>query len=103
MPLARRRGPRLGDSSGLTIFAQAAWALGLRCRPVIGKKTGYNKRVIKELSMSNTENNKSAPTEIVPAVPAHNQHHVLDTIETAALDEVQHEAALRDSALRVPR
>jgi hypothetical protein len=27
----------------------------------------------------------------------------LDTIETAALDEFQHEAALRNSALRVPR
>ncbi|HEY9130393.1 MAG TPA: hypothetical protein VIM98_01450 [Dyella sp.] len=53
--------------------------------------------------MSNTENNKSAPTEIVPAVPAHNQHHVLDTIETAELDEVLHDAALRDSVLRVPR
>lgn len=30
-------------------------------------------------------------------------HSALDTIETAALDEAQHEAALRNSALRVPR
>jgi hypothetical protein len=30
-------------------------------------------------------------------------HGVLDTEETACLDEVMHEAALRDSALRTPR
>jgi hypothetical protein len=30
-------------------------------------------------------------------------HCDLDTIETAALDEIQHEAALRESALRAPR
>ena len=34
----------------------------------------------------------------------HRPHHsVLDTIETDALDEVQHENALRDSTLRTPR
>ncbi len=41
------------------------------------------------------------------AIPASAMHHpkhcVLDTLETAALDELQHEAALRDSALRPPR
>ncbi|WP_266170502.1 hypothetical protein [Dyella subtropica] len=31
------------------------------------------------------------------------RHSALDTIETAALDEVQHEAALRESVLRSPR
>ena len=30
-------------------------------------------------------------------------HHVLDNIEVAAMDEVQHEAALRASAVRLPR
>lgn len=43
------------------------------------------------------------PTEVVPATPAHNTHTVLETIEIASLDELQHEAALRESALRVPR
>ncbi len=53
---------------------------------------------------TNTDLNKSGPTEAVPpAATPHNSHNVLDTIETAALDELQHEAALRDSALRVPR
>jgi hypothetical protein len=33
----------------------------------------------------------------------HPRHSVLDTIETTALDEVQHENALRDSVLRTPR
>ena len=34
----------------------------------------------------------------------HRPHHgVLDTVETTALDEVQHENALRDSTLRTPR
>jgi hypothetical protein len=31
------------------------------------------------------------------------KHGPLDTIETSAEDEIQHEAALRDSALRAPR
>lgn len=54
--------------------------------------------------MSNSSDlNKSGPTEIVPPTTPHTSHNVLDTIETAALDELQHEAALRDSALRVPR
>ncbi|HEX7815190.1 hypothetical protein [Dyella sp.] len=53
--------------------------------------------------MSSNTDNKPAPTEIVPPIPAHNAHTVLESIEIAALDEVQHEAALRDSALRVPR
>ena len=52
---------------------------------------------------NNTDLNKSGPTEVVPSTPPHTSHNVLDTIETAALDEVLHEAALRDSALRVPR
>lgn len=52
---------------------------------------------------NNTDLNKSGPTEIVPPTTPHTTHNVLDTIETAALDELQHEAALRDSALRVPR
>jgi hypothetical protein len=30
-------------------------------------------------------------------------HHLLDNIEVAAMDEVQHEAALRASAVRMPR
>ncbi len=34
----------------------------------------------------------------------HRPHHsVLDTLETDALDETQHENALRDSTLRTPR
>ncbi|WNL45735.1 hypothetical protein RKE25_20355 [Dyella sp. BiH032] len=34
----------------------------------------------------------------------HRPHHgVLDTVETTALDEVEHENALRDSTLRTPR
>jgi hypothetical protein len=33
----------------------------------------------------------------------HPVHGVLDTIEVAAEDEVLHDAALRDSALRPPR
>ena len=52
---------------------------------------------------NNTDLNKSGPTEVVPSTTPHTSHNVLDTIETAALDELQHEAALRDSALRVPR
>lgn len=39
-----------------------------------------------------------------PSPGMHRPHHgVLDTIETTALDEVQHEDALRDSTLRTPR
>ncbi|BDU21066.1 hypothetical protein [Dyella sp. GSA-30] len=55
------------------------------------------------MSNGNTDLNKPGPTEAVPPTTPHTSHNVLDTIETAALDEVQHEAALRDSALRVPR
>ena len=54
--------------------------------------------------MSNSADlNKPGPIEIAPTTTPHTSHNVLDTIETAEMDEVQHEAALRDSALRVPR
>jgi len=41
----------------------------------------------------------------VPHVPMRHPsgHGVLDNLDIAAHDEVDHEAALRDSALRVPR
>jgi len=45
-----------------------------------------------------------APAADVPAGAMHGPHHsALDMAEIAAHDEVQHEAALRDSSLRVPR
>ncbi|MFC5741562.1 hypothetical protein [Dyella tabacisoli] len=41
---------------------------------------------------------------VPPVAQRHPQGHgVLDTLEIAALDEILHEAALRDSALRPPR
>jgi len=33
----------------------------------------------------------------------HPPGHLLDNVEIAAQDELEHEAALRDSSLRVPR
>lgn len=46
----------------------------------------------------------NAAASTVPASTMHRpQHGVLDTAETAAFDEILHEAALRESALRPPR
>jgi hypothetical protein len=51
-----------------------------------------------------TINKDGAPDAAVPPGAMHGPHHnALDMAEIAAHDEVQHEAALRDSALRVPR
>ncbi|HEY1589555.1 MAG TPA: hypothetical protein VGG00_07455 [Rhodanobacter sp.] len=49
--------------------------------------------------------NKSVTSEATTASTGMHRppHCALDTEETACLDEVQHEAALRDSVLRVPR
>ncbi len=52
-----------------------------------------------------------AASDDAAVIPGHShisRHHtplqgVLDTENVAALDEVQHEAALRDSALRAPK
>ncbi|WP_266158440.1 hypothetical protein [Dyella silvatica] len=40
---------------------------------------------------------------VPPATPHPPGHNVLDTLEIAALDEILHEAALRNSSLRTPR
>lgn len=49
-------------------------------------------------------NQDGAPDASVPNGGMHGPHHsALDMAEIAAHDEVQHEAALRDSSLRVPR
>jgi predicted nucleotidyltransferase len=46
----------------------------------------------------------SADVTIPPATSRHPPGHgLMDNVEVAAMDEVQHEAALRDSALRAPR
>jgi hypothetical protein len=51
-----------------------------------------------------TINKDGAPDATVPPGTMHGPHHnALDMAEIAAHDEAQHEAALRDSALRVPR
>lgn len=40
----------------------------------------------------------------IPPGAMHGPHHsVVDMTEIAAQDEVQHESALRDSSLRIPR
>jgi hypothetical protein len=53
----------------------------------------------------NSDFNNGATSEAVnPATGMHRPgHSELDTEETACLDEVLHEAALRESVLRVPR
>lgn len=48
------------------------------------------------------EGETSNPT-VPPAPPHPPGHSVLDTLEIAALDEILHEAALRNSSLRTPR
>jgi hypothetical protein len=48
------------------------------------------------------EGETSDPT-VSPAPPHPPAHSVLDTLEIAALDEILHEAALRNSSLRTPR
>ncbi|WP_199096203.1 hypothetical protein [Dyella sp. ASV21] len=40
---------------------------------------------------------------VPPTAMRHPAHGVLDSVDMANHDEVDHEAALRDSALRVPR
>jgi hypothetical protein len=49
--------------------------------------------------------NKNGTAEVTtsPTGMHHPPHCALDTEETACLDEVQHEAALCESMLRVPR
>lgn len=49
--------------------------------------------------------NKNGTTEVTTSPTGMHRppHCALDTEETACLDEVQHDAALRESALRAPR
>lgn len=54
---------------------------------------------------SNPSVDNALPTGDAATHPPHHPagHGLLDNEEVAAQDELQHEAALRDSALRVPR
>jgi hypothetical protein len=54
---------------------------------------------------ADTESIPEAPAAVTPSLGSMHRpgHSPLDTIEIAATDDVLHEAALRDSSLRVPR
>jgi hypothetical protein len=53
---------------------------------------------------STVPNGDTTEVTVPPAAPRHLPvHGLLESVDVAAEDELQHEAALRDSCLRVPR
>ncbi|WP_049621954.1 hypothetical protein [Frateuria defendens] len=52
---------------------------------------------------SELDPNDLPEADLPPKTMRHPPHSALDTIEIAAADEVLHESALRESALRPPR
>ena len=58
----------------------------------------------KTIATDSASSQGEAAGSAAPGATMHRpQHGVLDTVETAAFDEILHEAALRESALRPPR